>query len=403
MDISIKEVKQVVKEVIAEIQASRNHLHQFPEPSFKEFNTSAFITEKLISWGISPITGMATTGLVVVIEGNNPSLRTVALRADMDALPINELNDVPYKSVNEGFMHACGHDVHTACLLGAVKVLHQIRHTFNGSVKAIFQPGEELLPGGASLMIAAGALKNPEVNVIFGQHVFPDLPVGKVGFRSGQYMASCDEIYMTIKGVGGHGAMPHRCVDPILISAHLIIALQQVVSRTINPIIPAVLTIGKIESVGGATNVIPDQVLLKGTFRTLDERERFAAHEKIRKIAFSVVEGMGGELDLQLEVGYPALVNDAEVTDLAKKSAIAFLGAENVVDIPIRMTAEDFSYYSQVVPSCFYRLGTSSPDGKFNHPVHTPYFDIDKDALEIGVGLFVWIALNNLDRALKNE
>jgi amidohydrolase len=195
--------------------------------------------------------------------------------------------------------------------------------------------------------------------------------------------------------------MPHRCIDPILISAHLIIALQQVVSRTINPIIPAVLTIGKIESVGGATNVIPDQVLLKGTFRTLDEAERFAAHEKIRKIAVAVVEGMGGELDLRLEVGYPALVNDVEVTDLAKRSAIAFLGAENVVDIPIRMTAEDFSYYSQVIPSCFYRLGTASPDGKFSHPVHTPYFDIDKDALEAGVGLFAWIALKNLDQPLK--
>jgi amidohydrolase len=396
MDVSSSEIKQIVKEIIAEIQAIRFYLHQHPEPSFKEFNTAVFIAEKLNSWGIPPVTGVAGTGLLVMIEGVNPSFRTVALRADLDALPIQELSDVPHKSVNEGYMHACGHDVHTACLLGAVKVLHHLKHKFQGTVKAIFQPGEELLPGGASLMIAEGALKNPEVNVIFGQHVFPDLPFGKAGFKKGQYMASCDEIYMTIKGVGGHGAMPHRCVDPILISAHLIIALQQVVSRTINPIIPAVLTIGKITSDGGATNIIPDQVFLKGTFRTLDEKERFAAHEKIKKIAFSMVEGMGGELDLKIDVGYPALINEEKATELAKQAAVEFLGAENVVDLPVRMTAEDFSYYSQVIPSCFYRLGTASPNGNFKHPVHTPYFDIDPNAIETGVGLFVWIALKNL-------
>lgn len=399
MDISISEIKRAVSDILAEIQEVRFYLHQHPEPSFKEFNTARFIAEKLNSWGIHPETAVAGTGLIVLIEGENPSSKTVALRADMDALPIFEENDVPYKSLNDGYMHACGHDVHSACLLGAVKVLHQFRHQFNGTVKVIFQPGEELLPGGASLMIKAGALKNPAVNAIFGQHVFPDLPVGKVGFRKGQYMASCDEIYMTIKGVGGHGAMPHRCVDPILISAHLIIALQQVVSRNINPIIPAVLSIGKIESAGGATNVIPEQVSLKGTFRTLDELERHAAHNNIKKLAFSIVEGMGGELDFRLEVGYPALINDDELTEQAKLAAIEFLGVENVVDIPIRMTAEDFSYYSQLIPSCFYRLGTSSADGRNSHPVHTPYFDIDLNALETGIGLFTWIALRNLNQS----
>lgn len=399
MGISISEIKRAVTDILTEIHEVRYYLHQHPEPSFKEFNTARFIAEKLNSWGIYPETAVAGTGLVVLIEGENPSVKTVALRADMDALPIFEENDVPYKSLNDGYMHSCGHDVHSACLLGAVKVLHQFRHQFNGTVKAIFQPGEELLPGGASLMIKAGALKNPAVNAIFGQHVFPDLPAGKVGFRKGQYMASCDEIYMTIKGVGGHGAMPHRCVDPILISAHLIIALQQVVSRNINPIIPAVLSIGKIESAGGATNVIPEQVSLKGTFRTLDELERHAAHNKIKKLAFAIVEGMGGELDFRLEVGYPALINDDELTDQAKVAAIEFLGAENVVDIPIRMTAEDFSYYSQLIPSCFYRLGTSSDDGKYSHPVHTPYFDIDLNALETGIGLFSWIALKNLNQS----
>jgi amidohydrolase len=399
MDISIPEIKQAVAEIWTEMQAIRYHLHQHPEPSFKEFNTARFIAEKLIAWGVFPETAVAGTGLIVRIEGRNPSSKTVALRADMDALPIQEWNEVPYKSLNDGFMHACGHDVHTTCLLGAVKILHQCRSRFDGTIKAIFQPGEELLPGGASLMIEAGVLSNPPVNVIFGQHVFPDLPVGKVGFRKGQYMASCDEIYITIKGIGGHGAMPHRCVDPILISAHLIIALQQVVSRNINPIIPAVLSIGKIESAGGATNVIPEQVTLKGTFRTVDESERFAAHEKIKKMAFAIVEGMGGELDFRLEVGYPALCNDEKLTSKATAAAIEFLGAENVVELPIRMTAEDFSYYSQLIPSCFYRLGTSSPDGKFSHPVHSPHFDIDMKALETGIGLFTWIALKELCRS----
>lgn len=245
-------------------------------------------------------------------------------------------------------------------------------------------------------MIAAGALKNPDVNAIFGQHVFPDLPFGKVGFKSGQYMASCDEIYMTIKGKGGHGAMPHRCIDPILISAHLILALQQVVSRNINPIIPAVLTIGKIESLGGATNIIPDTVQLKGTFRALDENERRSAHEKIKKIAVSTVEGMGGELDFKIDVGYPALINDEALTLHAKQCAIEYLGEENVMDIPIRMTAEDFSYYGEHVPGCFYRLGTASPNGELSSPVHTPNFDIDLGAIETGIGLFTWIALKKL-------
>ena len=213
MNISSSEIKGIVKEIITEIQSVRFYLHQHPEPSFKEFNTADYVRDKLISWGLSPLTGIAGTGLLVLIEGKNPSSHTVALRADMDALPIQELSDVPYKSVNEGFMHACGHDVHTACLLGAVKVLNELKHKFEGTVKAVFQPGEELLPGGASMMIADGALKNPDVNVIFGQHVFPDLPVGKAGFKQGQYMASCDEIYMTVRGSGGHGAMPHRCVE----------------------------------------------------------------------------------------------------------------------------------------------------------------------------------------------
>jgi len=397
MEISPEEIKALAREVLPRIQGIREQLHQYPEPSFREFETSRFLSSTLKDWmGLSAET-LAETGLVLCIPGRNPTSRTIALRADIDALPISERSDVPYRSRNEGFMHACGHDVHAACLLGAVWILHKVRDRFEGTVKIIFQPGEELLPGGASKMIAGGVLENPDVQAIFGQHVSPELPVGTVGFRSGQSMASCDELYLTVTGKGGHGAMPHRGADPILISAHLITALQQIVSRTVNPIVPAVLTLGSIRSLGGATNIIPDQVLLEGTFRTLDDQERAAAREKIQKLAFSLVEGMGGSLDFRWESGYPSLLNDPALTECARTAAEVFLGAAQVVDLPVRLTAEDFSNYSRLVPACFYRLGTAHSDGRFSHPVHTPWFDVDPKSLEIGAGLFAWIALQQME------
>ncbi|NUN99694.1 MAG: amidohydrolase [Saprospiraceae bacterium] len=387
-------IKALAQSWLNEGIAIRRHLHQHPELSFQEKETSQFIAGKLEAYGIPFQGGWAGgTGIVALIEGRQPSDRVVALRADMDALPIQEANQVSYCSVNEGVMHACGHDVHTTCLLGAAYILQTLRESWSGKVKLLFQPGEELLPGGASLMIGEGALENPAPGGIFGQHVEPPLQAGKVGFRPGRYMASSDEIYLTIEGKGGHGAMPHQTVDPILIAAHLITGLQQVISRNTNPFLPAVLTFGHIASEGGATNIIPNTVKIKGTFRTLDESWRFEAHERIRKMARQLAESMGGHCECRIEVGYPVLDNDEALTMKARKQAEAYLGASNVVDLPQRLTSEDFAFYSQVLPACFYRLGVRRPDSDAVFPVHTNTFDVDESCLETGAGLMAWLAV----------
>lgn len=369
-----------------------------PELSFAEHKTVAFVEQALKDAGITSIRSMAGTGLEAVIQGKNPGTKTIALRADMDALPIQELNEVPYKSTNAGVMHACGHDVHTTCLLGAARILHALREEWSGTIKLIFQPGEEKLPGGASLMIKEGILENPAVSEVYGQHVMPLIPVGKVGFRSGIYMASTDELYVKVKGKGGHGAMPHLCIDPVAITAQMITALQQLVSRNANPIIPSVLTFGKVIA-NGATNVIPDEVYLEGTFRTLDENWRSKAHEQMLKTAKAVVEGMGGTVEFEIRKGYPFLKNDPACTQLARAAAVAYLGEENVIDLDIWMAAEDFAYYSQVAPSCFYRLGTRNEAKGITSGVHTATFDIDEDALKTGAGLMAWIALQSLQNS----
>jgi amidohydrolase len=333
--------------------------------------------------------------LVALIEGKNPGKKTIALRADMDALPIIEQNDVPYKSQNPGVMHACGHDVHTASLLGAARILHEMKDGFEGTVKLIFQPGEELIPGGASLMIKDKALENPKPSGIIGQHVMPLIPVGKVGFRKGMYMASADELYITVKGKGGHGAMPETLVDPVLIASHMIVALQQVVSRNASPKVPSVLSFGRVEALG-ATNIIPNEVKIQGTFRTLDEDWRAKAHQHMLRIAHGIVEGMGGQLDFEIRKGYPFLKNAEELTENARLAAVDFLGQENVLDLDIWMAAEDFAYYTQEIDGCFYRLGTRNEARGITSGVHTPTFDIDEEALEIGSGLMAYIAVNEL-------
>lgn len=371
----------------------RSHLHAHPELSFEEHQTAAFVADKLAAWGIRHTTGIAGTGVIGYIEGRDPNSRIIALRADMDALPIIEANDVPYRSTNEGVMHACGHDVHTASLLGAARILQELRDQFTGTIKLLFQPAEERLPGGASLMIKDGALQNPVPEKIWGQHVHPPLAVGKVGMKAGPYMASADEVYLTVTGKGGHAAIPHNVIDPILIAAHVIVALQQVVSRRADPTMPTVLSFGDIHG-HGATNVIPDQVQLKGTFRTFDEAWRKEAHLLIKQIATQTAAAMGGTCAARVEVGYPFVYNNPELTDRTKALAIEYLGADNVVDLPIRMTGEDFSYYSQVMPGTFYRLGTGNPAKGITSPIHTPTFDIDTDALKVGVGLQVWLAIN---------
>lgn len=395
-------IKALAKAYKDEVIQTRRYLHANPELSFQEFKTAAFVKERLVEIGVTQIESKADTGWAALIEGKNPQKHVLALRADMDALPIIEANDVSYKSQNPGVMHACGHDAHTASLLGAAKILHELKDEFEGTIKLIFQPGEEVAPGGASLMIRDKVLENPKPGGIIGQHVMPLIPVGKVGFRPGIYMASADELYITVKGKGGHGAMPETLIDPVLISSHLIIALQQVVSRAASPKIPSVLSFGRVEALG-ATNVIPNEVKIQGTFRTLDEPWRAKAHQKMLQIAHGIVEGMGGELDFEIRKGYPFLKNEPEMTARAKQAAQDYLGEENVLDLDIWMAAEDFAFYSQVVDGCFYRLGTRNEAKGITSGVHTPTFDIDEDALEIGAGLMAWLAVSELTNAHQNS
>ena len=392
----ISRIKQLASEAAAETIALREHLHTHPELSFQEHQTAAFVAEQLRKLGLQP-EPIAGTGLVVVIEGRNPGSRTVALRADMDALPITEQNEVPYKSQNPGVMHACGHDVHTSSLLGVARILVALRDEFEGSVKLMFQPGEELLPGGASLMIAEGVLENPKPASVLGQHVFPLLPAGKVGLRAGRYMASTDELYLTVRGKGGHGAMPEQNVDPVLVAAHIIVAAQQIVSRRANPKLPSVLSFGKVIA-QGATNVIPNEVHLEGTFRTLNEEWRNEAHEHLRRLCEGLAASMGAGCELEIRRGYPYLENEPALTARTEQAAVEYLGRENVVKLDQWMAAEDFAYFSQAASACFYRLGTAAADGsgRLTSSVHTPTFDIDPHALEIGPGLMAWLALREL-------
>ncbi|MBS1783569.1 MAG: amidohydrolase [Bacteroidetes bacterium] len=393
----INQIKKRVAEYFPEIQAIRHHIHAHPELSFQEFHTAKFISQKLTEFGISHQTGIAGTGIVALIEGKNPDKCCIALRADIDALPITEANDVSYKSTNVGVMHACGHDVHSSCLLGTAKILQELRNNFEGTIKLIFQPGEEKHPGGASLMIKAGVLTNPKPDAIFALHVYPHLPSGTVGFRSGQYMASADEIYITIEGKGGHAALPHQTIDPIAITAQVVTALQQVVSRKSNPLIPSVLTFGKIAG-GFATNVIPDKVELLGTFRTMDETWRYEAHQWIHAITEQICQSFGAKATVEIPKGYPSLYNDLELTKWAENTASAYLENDNIRTLNQRMAAEDFSFYTQEIPGCFFRIGTSKNDEQFTAPVHNAHFDIDEEALKTGVGIFSWIALQALER-----
>jgi len=388
-------IKELSTQYYDQVVAFRRKMHANPELSFKEYETSKSIAEELDRIGLPYKDGYVETGIVALIEGNNPNLKTVALRADIDALPIIEENDVSYKSKNNGVMHACGHDVHTSSLLGVASILNEVKEEFEGTIKLIFQPGEERLPGGASLMIKEGVLENPSPSNIIGQHVYPQLEAGKVGFRSGMYMASADEIFVTVRGKGGHAALPHLLVDPVLISSHIIVALQQIVSRHTRPDIPAVLSFGKVVA-NGATNIIPDEVKIEGTFRTMDEDLRKQLHQKMKKLAEELASSMGGACDFDIHVGYPFLVNDEETTKRAKKSAIDYLGEEKVVDLDLRMTAEDFAYFTQERPSCFYRLGISNKEKGINSGLHTSTFDIDESALETSIGLMSWIALQEL-------
>ncbi|MFL5753649.1 MAG: M20 family metallopeptidase [Bacteroidia bacterium] len=400
----MSELKKLIQSKAAEYFSStrsiREHLHAHPELSFQEYKTSEYICAKLDELKIDYKKGYVKTGIVALIKGKNPAKKVIALRADMDALPIEEKNTVAYKSKNEGVMHACGHDVHSACLLGAARILNELKDEFEGTVKLIFQPGEEVLPGGASLMIKEKVLEDPKVGSAFGQHVFPSMETGKVGFRSGMYMASTDELYITVNGKGGHAAMVNEYINPLLIASEIMTTLNEQFMKqgykdASGNTIPTVLAFGKIEG-KGATNVIPDKVELQGTFRTMNEERRDKAHAQLKETVNAICEKWKANAEVKILRGYPFLVNNEALTEKARTAAIEYLGKENVEELPMRMTAEDFAYFTQVVPSCFYRLGTGNKAKGITSGVHTATFDIDERALEIGSGLMAWIALSEL-------
>lgn len=400
-DYLITALKAQALELAPEVVALRRDLHRHPELAFEEVRTAGVVAQTLTDMGLAPQTGIAKTGVVALLQGTAPGAEsgpTLALRADMDALPITEQTGADYASTTLGKMHACGHDAHTASLLGTARLLMQHRQHLRGTVKFIFQPSEEKLPGGASVMIAEGVLRQPDVQAIVGQHVMPWLPAGTVGIRSGQYMASTDELYFTIRGKGGHGAMPHLAIDPVTIAAQLILALQQVVSRRLDPRQPAVLTIGRVEALG-ATNVIPEEVTMQGTFRAFDEATRAQAHQLTEEITQGLVRSMGGEVSLEIRRGYPVLHNDEALTARVRTDLEAFLGPENVKDLDLWPAAEDFAYYTQQVPGCFYRLGTGFTDPTANYGLHHSRFNIDEAALAHSTGLMAWLAISHLAAA----
>ena len=387
-------LQQKAEQIKDEVIAMRRHLHQHPELSFQEVETSKFIQEKLSSWGIKFQNNIVGTGVVALIESKKNPNKCIALRADMDALPIQELNEVDYKSRNAGIMHACGHDVHTSILLATAKILNELKDELPSSVKLIFQPGEEKLPGGAKLMIESGVLENPKVEQIFALHVFPELEAGKVGLKAGMYMASCDELYFTINGKGGHAAMPALNIDPIISASKLILALKQIPDQLCPTEIPCVLAIGRIEGLG-ATNVIPDKVELQGTFRTMNELWRAAAHKLIHEFAKNIAEESGAEIIVRIENGYPYLENNPQLTEQTRAILKTTLGEDNVIDLPIRMTGEDFSFFAQKIPATFIRVGVRNEAKGIVYGVHNAKFDIDEKALEVGVKSLLAISFNS--------
>lgn len=379
-------IESLSEEIYEKVVEYRKHLHQYPELSYNERETMNYISAQLNALGIDHQTGIADTGIIALIEGNHheKGAECIGLRADIDALPITEENDVPYKSKNEGVMHACGHDVHTSVLLGTAEILNTIKNELPHPIKLIFQPGEEKNPGGASLMIKAGCLENPKVKEMYALHVFPDMPVGNIGTKEGLYMASCDEVYIDIYGKSGHGATPHETIDSILVGAEIITSLQQIVSRKCDPKIPCVLNFGHFEGLG-ATNVVPSHVHIKGTFRTMNEEWRARALDQIVKQAELIAQAHGAEAKVEISKGYPFLENDPELTRKFVEKAKDWLGTEHVHELPIRLTAEDFSFYAQEIPTCFFRIGVRNEERGIIHGVHNSRFDIDHEALKVGM------------------
>jgi amidohydrolase len=388
-------VKKLTQEIYPDLITFRRWLHQNPELSFQENNTANYIINLLKNNAIPFKEGIAGTGIIATITGELGSGKTIALRADMDALPIREATDLPFASHNKGVMHACGHDAHTASLLGTGIILNKLKEHWGGTILLVFQPGEEKFPGGASLILKEGALNHPRPDLIIGQHVLPEMACGNVGFKKGMYMASGDEVYITIKGKGGHAAMPHTLNDTILAASQVIVNLQQIVSRIVPATIPTVLSFGHIEG-KGATNLIPEKVAIAGTLRTMNEEWRAIIKDKIHHIAESTALTYGCRAEVDIKDGYPMVFNNETVTARAQELAAQYLGIDHVEEMDLRMTAEDFGFYSQEFPATFYRFGVGQNNGETG-ALHTPHFNLNEKSLETSSGLMTWIALNMLN------
>jgi amidohydrolase len=395
MNLELKEVITTkVSAIYQKIKGYREHLHQNPELSYKEFNTMEYVAAKLKDIGIPYEKGVAGTGIIGIIRSSKHSENQacIGLRADLDALPIQEQNTAAYKSKVDGVMHACGHDVHTSILLGAAEILFELREDLEHPVKLIFQPGEEKNPGGASLLIEAGVLENPKVKEMYALHVFPELEVGKLGMRSGLYMASCDELHLEIIGVGGHGAMPEKCINPILIGSEFIIEAQNIIHKSCPKEVPCVISFGHFDALG-ATNVIPERAEIKGTFRTMNEEWREKAAILLMDLANNLENKYKGNVNLEISKGYPFLKNDEELTEKLKAKFESFFGPKNIEGLALRMTSEDFSFYSQTIPVCFFRLGVGNKEKGIIYSVHHPKFDVDSACLKTGMLAMIQAAL----------
>lgn len=386
----VEQVKERVKAYHGETLKHYKHLHQYPELSFEEEQTSLYVESNLKEWGIPYRNHIGGFGILSWVEGKNPSSRTIALRADMDALPITEANDIDFKSKNTGVMHACGHDTHTSSLLMAAKIINEMREHLEGTVLFIFQLGEEKDPGGASLMLKDGLFDRFKPDLIIAQHAYIDYAPGQVGFGSGTVMASADEVHLKIKGRGGHGAIPHELDDTVLAAAQVVVSMQQVVSRRSNPFKPSVLSFGKFIA-DGATNVIPNEIVIAGSLRCMDEEERKKLKQAIKDIAFHTASAYGCECEIDVHDGYPCTYNDEEITAMARGFAMEYLGEENVLGLPKRMTSEDFGFFSQLYPCTFYRFGVKG--SQYCTGLHTPNFLIDEDSLLTSVGTMTYLAL----------
>lgn len=394
-------IKQLATRYATDTVAYRRHLHRYPELSQQEFQTMEYVAQQLRSFGLSPITGIGKTGCMAMIEGNHPDAYCVALRADYDALPLTEATGLPFASTHAGVMHACGHDMHTASLLGAARILTTIKDQLEGTIMLIFEPSEEMYPGGARMMMDDGLFATRKPDEIYAFHCLPDMDCGHIGMRKGKYMASTDELYWTVTGKGGHGATPHLAIDPILIASHIVVALQQVVSRNASPLMPTTLSFGKFIA-NGRTNIIPDEVKMEGIIRTFDEQWRLQAHEKIRTISCGIAESMGGHCDLFIDYGYPYVVNDDECTQQVHDNGVAYLGAEQVEWIDMRMTAEDFAFFAQQIPACYFRVGVHTPGTPYCN-LHRPDLLIDEDSLTLASGFVAYNAYQALRTRIKQH